>query len=662
MITPTSATESGVDFLVFSGKVKLLENREIELLASHGFYVWQRSAGSQVFAILATLDTELDCADVIEKHFLFPEAEVVILEPPKESRLLQRVVNEIPGLRFGSFGLTVELTLELSIELWIELLKSLRVEIQIRRRQSDLRKLATLRYKELRELNENLEKLVEERTLHLQYSHSEEKKKLKQERVLIQFMLEMQRTVDLDDAFFHLRKQIIGRENVFDLFMVHTSRDRSRLRYVDQGRVKVVPIEIPTHILGSTTELPNSEQTKLARILSRPLNRILRLSLIDSTESIEVWIEILTDFSEIEAAEAFGETLRISKLVIDRILNDESVAIATHRWAQIFDGLQDAIAIVDKDFQVIRANTQFHKKNESRLCFESFAGRSSPCVGCPLPARVAQTKGSETVPAQIQVGEKVYLVRSESVGAFRYVHHYEDVTESRMLYARLIQTEKLGALGALAGQVAHELNNPLSGIRNLSQVIRSECQPEDQIHKDLLEVEKAAQRCQNIIFQLLEFSKEEGPQSVVCTLDEVIQKTIPLLKTAMRNHRIHIDLQAATASLLVEPQLIQQVIFNLVQNACQAMEKAGQLTIRTRIDVDAQVAEFQIQDSGPGIPASVQSRLFEAFYTTKKTSEGTGLGLYLSRKILERFKGSLNFETGSHGTTFIGRLPLQSVL
>jgi two-component system NtrC family sensor kinase len=652
VIAPTNADMAEQDFLVFTGKTKSLTNRDLELLSSQGFGVWQRSAGTQVLAILAILDTDLDYVELSERHSLFPDAEVILLEPPKDPKLLMQTINEIPGLKFASFGL--------SVELWISKLENIRTEFHLKRKQESLRKLATQRYKELRELNENLERLVEERTLHLQYSHSEEKKKLKQERHLVQFMLEMQRTLDLDEVFFQLRKQIKGQGAVFELFLVHTTHERSRLRYIEQGRVKSISIELQSPIDGDYKGISTQEQTKLAGLLSRPLNRILRISLLNGIENVEAWVEILTDFSEDESAKKLEEVFRISRLVIDRILNDESVAIASQRWAQIFDGLQDAIAIVDTNFKVVRANTQFYKSDTSLKCFESFAGRSTPCVGCPLIENSqSQTLPSIKTPVQIQVAEKVYLVHSESVGSSRYVHHYEDVTQARMLYARLIQTEKLNALGALAGQVAHELNNPLSGIRNLSQVIRSECPPESQIHQDLAEVEKAAQRCQNIIHQLLEFSKEESPQAIFCSLDEIVQRTMPLLKTAMRNHRVHIDLQAARTWLLVEPQLIQQVVFNLVQNACQAMEKAGQLVIQTRIDESSKLAEILIRDSGPGIPIHTQARLFEAFFTTKTLGQGTGLGLYLSRRILEKFEGSLSFETSPSGTTFTGRLPLR---
>ena len=118
-------------------------------------------------------------------------------------------------------------------------------------------------------------------------------------------------------------------------------------------------------------------------------------------------------------------------------------------------------------------------------------------------------------------------------------------------------------------------------------------------------------------------------------------------------------LNAKEQTLHVEPQLLQQVIFNLIQNACQAMPQAGTLQIVTRLDSD--YVYFEVQDTGPGIPEEVKPRLFEAFFTTKPAGAGTGLGLYLSRKIVERFHGQLTFESNSKGTLFSARWPLRNL-
>ena len=477
----------------------------------------------------------------------------------------------------------------------------------------------------------------------------------KQERELAQFILEMQRTIAVDEIFIQLRKKVKTQKKIFEIYFYQKDESKSILLYFNQGRVKIQKIESLGDSMAEPAWLKNSQQMQLAQVFARPLNRVIRFPLAENVNTVEVWLEVIgTDSNIQEYVYPLMEIFKITKMVMDRVLSDEILSIESQRWINIFDALKEPVAVISNDFKIIRSNSKFQKRKSSAKCYEKFAGRQSPCEGCPLVVQM-DSGSHKKQSSQIQVDEQFYSVHSHAISESRFVHYYENVTAERTLYARLIQTEKLGALGALAGQVAHELNNPLSGIKNLSQVIKSDLNSEEQIYQDLSEVEKAASRCQNIIRQLLEFTKEEGLETSACRFDEIIQKTLPLLKTAMRLHRIHIDLQAGEALVMVEPQLIQQVVFNLVNNACQAMIQPGTLSIRSRC-VDS-IIEFDVEDTGPGIPENIQARLFEAFFTTKKVGTGTGLGLYLSQKILERFKGTLDFQTSPQGTQFVGRLP-----
>jgi signal transduction histidine kinase len=236
-----------------------------------------------------------------------------------------------------------------------------------------------------------------------------------------------------------------------------------------------------------------------------------------------------------------------------------------------------------------------------------------------------------------------------------------DITESQELYLKVVQSEKMGAIGKLAGHIAHELNNPLTGLRSLSQVLIQETTPGEALHSDLIEIEKASLRSQRIIKNLLEFSHSESqPQSLV-TVDEIVEKTLPLLKTALRSHRFQLKLQSKEALVEVEPHLLQQVVFNLVNNACQAMKEPGTLSISTQVaNGNPRTVELKIGDTGPGIPPDIQDKIFEAFFTTKKEGIGTGLGLSLSKSVIERFGGKIHFDSSpATGTTFFINLPIR---
>jgi signal transduction histidine kinase len=226
----------------------------------------------------------------------------------------------------------------------------------------------------------------------------------------------------------------------------------------------------------------------------------------------------------------------------------------------------------------------------------------------------------------------------------------------------------MAAVGLLAGNIAHELNNPLTGIRSLAQVLLAEVPRAEPIHADMAEVEKAALRSQKIIENLLDFSRGgSGREQEVMPLDEIVERTLPMLKTAMREHRVEIDLEAGKGALVrIEPHLMQQVVFNLVNNACQAMREPGTVSIETRLVAaegpEPAAAELCVRDTGIGIPAEIIDSIFEPFFTTKPEGQGTGLGLSMSRQVIHQFGGAIRVASEpGRGAEFTVRLPLARV-
>jgi signal transduction histidine kinase len=267
---------------------------------------------------------------------------------------------------------------------------------------------------------------------------------------------------------------------------------------------------------------------------------------------------------------------------------------------------------------------------------------------------------------QIQVDGRLFQVHSYPIlvdqggKATNVVNQYVDITQSRELYLRMLQSEKMGAIGMLAGNIAHELNNPLTGIRSLSQVLLQEVPQEGTLHADLIEIEKASARSQRIIKNLLDFSKDEEQPWEYVSVDEVVEKTLPMLKSALRTHRTEVDLQTLGKTVYIEPHLMQQVVFNLINNACQSMKDAGRLRVATSLENGKVLLE--IEDTGVGIPADIKAKVFEPFFTTKKEGQGTGLGLSMSKSIIEQFGGSIEFKSADPvGTLFIIRLPMKEM-
>ncbi len=368
----------------------------------------------------------------------------------------------------------------------------------------------------------------------------------------------------------------------------------------------------------------------------------------------------MNEKSILQFRDSLTEKFLVLNMAIERLLSIHKMNLFSYRWEKTFDVLQDPVAIINVDYDVIRSNKKFSTSLYSKKCFQTFAGRESPCENCPLP-------NPDTKANLIKVGERTYRLSSFPVKAENskmmttFIHQYQDITESRQLYLKLIQGEKMGALGSLAAHLAHELNNPLTGLASMVQLLMMDSQISEQLKNDLKEIEKATFRSQSIIKNLIEFVAEEKGEWKHVSFDEIIEKTWPLLKTSLRQHNLKLNLQSQKYLLYVEPQLLQQVIFNLMNNALQAMKKPGTLTLSTHLNAKNKTITLEVQDQGDGIPPEVQARLFEPFFTTKAEGLGTGLGLSLSKSIVEKFGGSITFETAmGEGTRFDVTLPVSS--
>jgi signal transduction histidine kinase len=336
---------------------------------------------------------------------------------------------------------------------------------------------------------------------------------------------------------------------------------------------------------------------------------------------------------------ALSEKLQPVSWALDRLILEQELKSTSREWEMTFDELSEPIAILDVDGRVLRANSHWK---------EDFS-------------KVLQTEQTHLKSVDRQYVVEKYPIRMRPEDApLSWVVYLRDETRSQRLKSQAVQVEKMSAIGQLAGHIAHELNNPLTGIRSLTQVLLTETQSRPQVHGDLVEVELAAARCQGIINNLLDFSKGGLEQKVqVMDLNEIARKTLPFLKSATGKFRSDIQLSDEQLPVKVEPQLMQQVIFNLVNNACQAMKDKGEITVHTHRD--RQWAFLEVKDTGPGIATEIREKIFEPFFTTKQEGEGTGLGLSLSRDFVRQFGGDLVCESNQgEGSTFRVQLPLEA--
>ena len=232
--------------------------------------------------------------------------------------------------------------------------------------------------------------------------------------------------------------------------------------------------------------------------------------------------------------------------------------------------------------------------------------------------------------------------------------------EQKSRYDQLIvQTEKLSALGRMAAGIAHEINNPLSGILLYSSNMRKKVQDDGPLREGLDIIIQETIRCRGIIQDLLEFSREKEPHRVMAHMNTTIEKVLALLENTFYFHHIILakDLCQDIPECLMDPNQIHQVFLNLLLNAVEAIRENGIITIRTHVDTDNNNIVAMVEDTGCGISQEDLPRIFEPFYSTK--AKGTGLGLAVTYGIIKNHGGELKvFSRQEQGTQFVVEVPI----
>jgi len=645
-----------------------------EIQADAVFRDYQIVAASGIDDLLQILrqgDVDVLLAAETEPKDLFPVLELARQISPRTPRILVAKVWNEEFLRESMNRAHVFRALRwpLTAAQLKSHLHTAAVEADLARSQTRLMREASKQNRELETLTSGLEKIVEERTLHIRQSKEEMDEKLDRVRNIIHLIKDLSQNISFEELMDIIRRDFRKYAKLGEPILIIRA-DNNTVEILSRQHTSAkadwpFPKDMVLQDKNLGLALANHFGRPFVRLLSIPLEVRLIQKFGFAAAAAVLCVE--SSMSENEQAaflDHIAEILRPISMAVDRAFLENELSMQSFRWEKTFDGLRDPIAIIDGTYQVLRSNNKFSERLVQRKCHDVFAGRPAPCEGCPQKEAL---QSHQTQTGQIRVGEKIYEVRSypiqmgHGVSSTTVVNQYVDVTQSRQLYLRMLQSEKMGALGLLAGNIAHELNNPLSGIRSLAQVMMAAAKESVQIQGDLKEIEKAAARSQAIIKDLLDFSTGTQRELRQISFSEIVQRTMPLMKTLLRNHKYHLDAGENEAKIEVDPQLMQHVVFNLVNNACQAMKDGGNLTLSTGISEDGHSAWLSVKDTGPGIPEELLEKIFEPFYTTKKEDQGTGLGLSLSRDIVRRFNGDVQVRSRTgEGSEFIVRVPIST--
>jgi PAS domain S-box-containing protein len=240
-----------------------------------------------------------------------------------------------------------------------------------------------------------------------------------------------------------------------------------------------------------------------------------------------------------------------------------------------------------------------------------------------------------------------------------------DITVEKKLEQQVIQSERLVAMGQMIGGFAHELNNPLTSILGLSEMLQ-DVETSEQTRKHLVMMHTQARRAAEIVQNLMYFSRPPAPGKSRVNIGELIQRTLHLHAYSLRKSNITVDFlpEASLPSVVGDPNQLMQVFLNLLLNAEQAMrEVRDKGTIRIRTGSNEKSVWTSFQDDGPGIPAENLPNIFDPFYTTKRPGRGTGLGLSICKAVLREHGGNIEVTPASGGgAAFTVTLPFDSAV
>jgi len=239
--------------------------------------------------------------------------------------------------------------------------------------------------------------------------------------------------------------------------------------------------------------------------------------------------------------------------------------------------------------------------------------------------------------------------------------------ELRRTQAQLVQSARMAAVGELAAGVAHELNNPLTPVLGLAEFVLKRDGLDDASRRDLSIIAAEARRAREIVLNLLDFARQTEPKRQPASVNQGVRDTMALVRSQLASNGIAVEERYSPdlPFLLVDATRLKQVWLNLVVNALQAMPHGGKLAVTTEwLPVvadrpgDRKVA-VRITDTGTGIPPMVLPHIFEPFYTTRPTGQGTGLGLSVSLGIVQDHGGAIDVDSREgEGTTFTVWLPV----
>jgi PAS domain S-box-containing protein len=348
--------------------------------------------------------------------------------------------------------------------------------------------------------------------------------------------------------------------------------------------------------------------------------------------------------------------------ITDRIILQREVESAEMKFKSFINSAKDWISIKDLTGRYVIANPVTASAFDLKP--EDFIGKK--------PDEILPKKLSETIKQHddLVINSKTYQTYDEIIPIHGVDHHFQtvrfplndyrgdiigvctiarDITKEIKLQDQLVQSEKLAALGKLAAGVAHEINNPLTGILAYAEDLADEFPKDSNQLEDLNVIIRETLRCRDIVRNLLDFSRQDTPKFQITETNSIIEQSLNLVKKLPQFKDIEIlpMLSEKLPKIQSDPQQLVQVILNFMLNAADAMKYKGRITLKSEHSKKTNQCIISVEDTGPGIPENLIDKIFEPFFSTKGTS---GLGLAVSWGIIERHHGTIEVDISETGS------------
>ncbi len=441
------------------------------------------------------------------------------------------------------------------------------------------------------------------------------------------------------------KAEVVGKKNIADLY--------------PRGEARRIMRDLRSNDYGSPGVLQKRDLVVLDKY-GKEIPVCISASLLYQAGQEVGSVGIFTDLREIRGLEK--QVIRNLQLTDNLIENSPSATIYIRKGGEIdiFNAAAENLTGYNKEEVIGGLDVRdLYKPGEAEQIMKDLRSEAFGRPGILERDMVWLDKNRVEVPISLH-GTLLYEDGKE-IGSLGII---TDQRERRSLERQLLHSEKLASLGQLAAGIAHEINQPLTGILTFAHLLRKKFQDDEATHEDLGIIVRETTRISKIVQGVLDFSRETPMHRKPCRIDELLDQTLEIVTGQHRFFGITLNKEydPSIPKVAVDSNMMEHVFMNIILNALDSMKGSGILTVRTRKAYDW--IEVGFVDTGHGIPEEILDKIFDPFFSTKYSTEGVGMGLGLAvaHGIMKNHNGDIlvSSKVGS-GSTFTIRLPLDGI-